>query len=170
TLDNVYVGADAVVGAPGQGWGIVVQTLVYERTGLDYYVKALRWYRAAVARWSGAVDHHDTELLARLNSRLHAAGTLVRRVLTLLDRGELTEDTAAAAKWYTTELAADVAWWIAEHDADRTMVDQEERALTDPLDAAVREAPGLRISGGTSEMMLETLARLWLDSGMEVGS
>ncbi|HLU99511.1 MAG TPA: acyl-CoA dehydrogenase family protein [Thermobifida alba] len=170
TLDNVYVGADAVVGAPGQGWGIVVQTLVYERTGLDYYVKALRWYRAAVARWSGAVDHHDTVLLARLNTRLRAAGTLVRRVLTLLDRGELTEDTAAAAKWYTTELAADVAWWIAEHDADRTMVDQEERALTDPLDAAVREAPGLRISGGTSEMMLETLARLWLDSGMEVGS
>src|SRR5690606_42015912 len=78
-LDNVYVGADAVVGAPGQGWGIVVQTLVYERTGLDYYVKALRWYRAAVARWSGAGDLHATEPQARRTDRLRAAVTRVRR-------------------------------------------------------------------------------------------
>ncbi|WP_283138059.1 acyl-CoA dehydrogenase family protein [Rhizohabitans arisaemae] len=167
TLDGVYVGADAVVGEPGQGWAIVVQTLLYERTGLDYYVKALRWYRAAAGRLNGGGSPQDAAGLARLNTRLVTAGTLVRRVLTRLDRGELGEDEAAAAKWYTTELAADVAWWAAERHGDRALL-AEQDGVADPLDTAVREAPGLRISGGTSEMMLETLARLRLDSGVEV--
>ncbi|GGL14218.1 acyl-CoA dehydrogenase family protein [Planomonospora parontospora] len=170
TLDGVEVGPGDVVGEPGQGWAIVVRTLAYERTGLDYYVKALRWHRAATAatgRLRGGIGQHDAIGLARLNARLVAAGTLVRRVLTRLDRGELNEDEAAAAKWYTTELAAEIAWWAAERGADQAMI-AEEDGVADPLDVAAREAPGMRISGGTSEMMLETLARLRLDSGAEV--
>lgn len=175
TLDGVAVTADDVVGETGQGWAIVVKTLAFERTGLDYYVKALRWYRAAVERLEVHTDRleagqHDQIGLAKLNARLLAAGTLVRRVLTRLDRGELNEDEAAAAKWYTTELAAEVAWWAAELDGDRSMTldDPEVDGVAHPLDAALREAPGMRISGGTAEMMLETLARLRLDSGAEV--
>ncbi|MFC7648949.1 acyl-CoA dehydrogenase family protein [Streptosporangium lutulentum] len=167
TLNGVTVGAEDVVGDPGQGWAIVVKTLAYERTGLDYYVKALRWHRAATERMRDEFTQHDAIGLARLNTRLVAAGTLVRRVLTRLDRGELNEDEAAAAKWYTTELAAEIAWWAAERGGDRAMI-AEEDGIADPLDVAAREAPGMRISGGTSEMMLETLARLRLDSGVEV--
>ncbi|WP_424211343.1 acyl-CoA dehydrogenase family protein [Streptomyces sp. BI20] len=174
-LDGVAVTADDVVGELGQGWAIVVKTLAFERTGLDYYVKALRWYRAALDRLEGdgerlEAGQHDQIGLARLGARLLAAGTLVRRVLTRLDRGDLNEDEAAAAKWYTTELAAEVAWWAAELDGDHSMTldDPTVDGVPHPLDSAVREAPGMRISGGTAEMMLETLARLRLDSGAEV--
>ncbi|MFF4604363.1 acyl-CoA dehydrogenase family protein [Streptomyces sp. NPDC001339] len=175
TLDGVAVSADDIVGKPGQGWAIVVKTLAFERTGLDYYVKALRWYRAIAEHLEIHRDRlqpgqHDHIELARLHTRLLAAGTLVRRVLTRLDRGELGEEEAAAAKWYTTELAAEVAWWAAEFDGDQTMIlgDPSLGQVSHPLDAALREAPGMRISGGTAEMMLETLARLRLDSGAEV--
>lgn len=163
-LDGVAVTDGDVVGGPGQGWAILVQTLAYERTGLDYYAKALRSYRAVVDRLDGP---YDAVGLARLRARLGVAATMVRRVLTRLDRGELNEDEAAAAKWYTADLAADMAWWAGGFDGD-LVVGEHHDGAAHPLNVALREAPGLRISGGTSEMMLETVARLRLDSGPEV--
>lgn len=167
-FDGVRLDETTVVGGVGRGWSLLVATLVYERTGLDYYAKALRWVRALDAHVDASGDHarHDVVERGRLEARLAAAASYVRRVLTRLDDGTLSEDAAAASKWYTSELAARVAW--AGHAAGagcRTIDPGRDASYV--LDSAYREAPGLRISGGTSEMMLETIARLRIDAGQK---
>lgn len=166
-LDGAPVGADSVVGEVGGGWAMLVSTLVFERTGIDYLSRAMRWHEEATDRLRAAGRESDLNGANRLAVHLDAAVVLVRRVLTRLETGVLGEAEAAVAKWYTTELAAQVAWWSAERQGDRSMLPTAD-GLSDPLDIALREAPGLRLSGGTSEMMLETVARLRLDSGAEV--
>lgn len=167
TLNGVAVDRDHVVGELDQGWATLVRTLVYERTGLDYYVKARRWLREARRLLGEGRDETDAVDLARLSTRLDAAGVLVRRVLSRLDRGELGESEAAVAKWYTAELAAQLAWWSGDRWGDRSLV-LGTAAGADAVDLAVRDAPTVRLSGGTSEMMLELIARLRLDAQVEV--
>lgn len=167
TLDGIRVDADAVVGEIGGGWAMLVSTLVFERTGIDYLSRALRWHEEATTRLRAVGSELDLRGANRLAVHLDAATVLVSRVLTRLENGVLGEAEAAVAKWYTTELAARVAWWSAERQGDRSMLPTAD-GLVDPLDVALRESPGLRISGGTSEMLLETVARLRLDSEAEV--
>lgn len=157
-FDGVRVGVDAVIGNADKAWPVLMRALTLERTGLDYYAKARRWYELV---WAGAVEtgalEHESVLveLARLGARLDAARLLTYRILATLDEGEAPEDAAAVAKWYASELAAEIA-------GSAPRLGLLDAAHAEALEAAYRDAPGLRISGGTSEMMLETVARIRL--------
>ncbi|GAA1083383.1 acyl-CoA dehydrogenase family protein [Kitasatospora arboriphila] len=153
-LRGVRVGADALVGTEHQGWPLLTQALAVERTGLDYALKAERWYRAVLAQ---GLDR--PEEIARYGAAVDAAALFAARltagVLAPADGGghtaEVDEPLSAAAKYHTSELAQEIAGWAAAHGLSTPG--------TDPgLEAGYREAPGLTLSAGTSEVMLQVVA------------
>jgi len=85
----------------------------------------------------------------RLRTHTAAARALALRCVDQLDTGRVDAVGAAATKLWCSETARSVAWWCAE------TAGPGQSAV---LDSAYREAPGLTLSAGTSEMMLELVA------------
>jgi alkylation response protein AidB-like acyl-CoA dehydrogenase len=138
-LDGVEVPAGAVVGPVGGAWPLITEALALERTGIDYVAKAELWLRVA--------GEHDTAEYRRLRTHTAAARALALRCVDQLDTGRVDPVAAAVTKLWCSETARSVAWWCAESAAPAPV-----------LEAAYREAPGLTLSAGTSEMMLELVA------------
>lgn len=141
-LDGVEVPASSVVGPVGAAWPLITDALALERTGVDYVAKARRWL-AAVPDGPGTAEY------GRLRTHTEAANALAARCVDQLDTGRVDAVAAAATKLWCSETARSVAWWCAES------VGPGRSAV---LDSAYREAPGLTLSAGTSEMMLELVA------------
>ena len=155
-LHDVAVGADQVIGPVGGGWPLLGTALAVERTGLDYALRARRWHAAAAER-SGA-EPADAERFTRFGVRVDAGLALAKAMVRRLDAGDVDETAFAASKYYTSELAADIATWAATLPAAAT-------PSARVLDAAYLEAPGLTISAGTSEVMLRIVASTVLEDG-----
>jgi alkylation response protein AidB-like acyl-CoA dehydrogenase len=154
-LDEVQVRACDAVGDIGAGWGVISQGLPLERTGLDFALRAEQWYRLA------ADDPGPPETAgqrARYAARVEAARLLGWRAALDVAGGRIDHARTATAKWYSSEVAAELAGWLVRrrglHGAP---------ALADAIDRAYREAPGLTLAGGTSEMMLQLLAAHLID-------
>jgi len=164
-LDDVGVDGSAVLGPEGGGWALLSKALSLERTGVDYYVKAQRWYEQTWQLASANRRSANTMIdLARAGARLEIARLFSYRTVRDLSRGRLAERDAAIAKWLTSEVAAEIAWtghrvqglnaWLANPSG------QSEHG---ELAKMYLEAPGLLLSAGSSEMMLETVARTLFD-------
>ncbi|MDF9815300.1 acyl-CoA dehydrogenase family protein [Streptomyces sp. SPB162] len=154
-LDGVLVRDDSVVGGIGQGWGVLAEALPLERTGFDFALRAERWF-AAGAGGPGPAGHWLADI-GRHGAATSAARLLAWRCVGAADLGQLDELRTATAKWYASEQAAAVARWATErHGFDAAP------ELAELLDSAYREAPGLTLSGGTSEMMLQTISSFLL--------
>lgn len=148
-LDRVRVGADSMVGEPGDGWAILTQALSFERTGVEFAARASRWYEMACA------GHPPRpEDAGRYGARVEAAGLLARRAANAVGAGRSSPMPTAVAKWYASELAAELAGWAVRRHGSSA-----PSAVTD----AYREGPALTLSGGTSEMMLQLVFRSLLD-------
>jgi alkylation response protein AidB-like acyl-CoA dehydrogenase len=147
-LDGVEVAASAVIGPVGGAWPLITEALALERTGVDYVAKARRWLRAARQTPGGAQELGE---YGRLRTHTAAAHALAMRCVDQLDTGRVDAVLAATTKLWCAETARAVAWWCAETAGPR---------LSDGglLESAYREAPGLTLSAGTSEMMLELVA------------
>ncbi|GIH27834.1 acyl-CoA dehydrogenase [Acrocarpospora phusangensis] len=158
-FDGVKVGSDALVGSEGQGWELLNRCLAIERTGLDYSLKAQRWYAATLAGLTASSA--DDALLAEIGrhgARVAAGTLLTYHMLSRLDAGVVDEAAAAMAKHHTSETAQAVAVWSSQVHGPG----YGGRDLGDPeaalLESAYREAPGLRLSAGTSEIMLQIVS------------
>ncbi len=180
-LDRVRVGPDAVIGPVDGAWALITDALALERTGIDYQAKARRWLDRAVAHAvrgsgaagagagsDGAIDglaDGDLAAIGKLDAEVRAGSLLSRDALAQLTAGGLDPAVAAVAKWHTSETAKRVAWWAAETVGLPATLSRGEPAGDGVLEAAYREVPGLTISAGTSEMMLQTIAGSPLVSG-----
>ncbi len=149
-LTDVAVRRDDAVGDIGAGWDVINQGLPLERTGLDFALRAEQWYRLGA---EGPAEPDRAERIGRYGARVEAALLLSwRSALDVVD-GRIDHVRTAAAKWYASELAAELAAWaVREHGPHAAP------GLADAIDRAYREAPGLTLAGGTSEMMLQLLA------------
>jgi alkylation response protein AidB-like acyl-CoA dehydrogenase len=153
-LENARVGADLVIGEPGRAWALMLAALSFERTGADYFVRARRWLRhlaGTVSRESASPD-----VLAAIgvaSAELEASRLVAWEVLGRLEDGNPDDTLSAIAKLYASELAQRIAWLGADLGIG---VASEAGAM---FGSAYREAPGLTISAGASEVMLETIAR-----------
>lgn len=147
-LDGVRVPAADRLGAEGAGWALLSGALAVERTGLDYVLKAEHWLDAALATFgTEPPDAADLEAIGRFGGAVAAGRVLAWQVLGAVLAGRPDEAGAAAAKYHTSELAAAVARWGAQlPGAGATLAE------------AYLEAPGLTLSAGTSEVMLEVVA------------
>ncbi|WP_051820088.1 acyl-CoA dehydrogenase family protein [Streptomyces sp. NRRL S-920] len=159
-LEGVLVTDADVVGTVGDGWALLAEALPLERTGFDFALRAERWYEAGCAGLTSADGGPDGPAAAPWLADVgrHGAATAAARLLAWRCVGSagaegLDELRTSTAKWYASEQAAAVARWAAtRHGPDAP---PELAAL---LDSAYREAPGLTLSGGTSEMMLQTMS------------
>ena len=105
--------------------------------------------------------------LARQWARVDASRLLASRALGRLQDGrpEITE--ASLAKWHASESAAAVARWALDGLGTAMVTRAPGFAPYLPLEAAYREAAGLTISGGSSEVLLELVARTRLQPAEE---
>lgn len=159
-LEGVLVTDTDVVGGVGDGWAVLAEALPLERTGFDFALRAERWYEAGCSGLTSAGGGEDARAAApwladvgRHGAATSAARLLAWRCIGSADDGGLDELRTSTAKWYASEQAAAAARWaMARHGLDAPP------ELAAPLDSAYREAPGLTLSGGTSEMMLQTMS------------
>jgi alkylation response protein AidB-like acyl-CoA dehydrogenase len=152
---DVLVPDEAVVGAPGDGWRLLTQALPYERIGLDFALRAERWYRMARA------TVEDPELdadLGRYGARATAALLMARQAAKAVAAGRHDPVSTAMVKWFTCVTASEIGCWSA-----RSRPPGRDDG-SDARDAAYREAPGLTLSGGTTEMMLQLIAGFMIGS------
>jgi alkylation response protein AidB-like acyl-CoA dehydrogenase len=165
TLDGVWVSDAAVIGRVGHAWPLITEALALERTGVDYHAKATRW----LALWREYVDsvHRGPDAgqrvqVARMLTNIEAADLFADRCLTQLATGRVDPVLAAMTKLWCADTAREVAWWCTEEAGP----DALWKAANDTgrIESAYREAPGLTISAGTAEMMLEVVAGSGLPS------
>lgn len=158
-LDGVHVSGDALVGAEGQGWSLLLDALALERTGLDYALRARRWFDAALSSPAPVGPGDDAALAetGRLGARINAAHWLARRALRDQEEDGVDGAAAAIAKYCASETAQEVAHWAASvhGSGPHGGLSSDVHAA---VDAAYREAPGLTLSAGTSEIMLDIVA------------
>ncbi|MFJ6618263.1 acyl-CoA dehydrogenase family protein [Kitasatospora sp. NPDC091335] len=168
-LDAVAVPGDALLGPRDEGWPLLNQALAIERTGLDYYLKAEHWLEAALEALvdGGTDDPHDADLerIGRWYGALTADHVLAWEVLTGLAADRVDQVAAAVAKYHSSELAQSVAAWAAGVPTPEQRADRTRAAQT--LDSAFREAPGLTLSAGTSEVMLQITAAAFDSIGQQ---
>jgi alkylation response protein AidB-like acyl-CoA dehydrogenase len=168
-LDQARVDRGALLGAEGDGWSLLSKVLAVERTGIDYYLKAERWLGAALACVAGrpAVSRDDGGLLEEVGRHvtgLHASRLLAWEMLGGIMAGQTDEIAAAVAKYYTSELASAIGRWGGRlPDA----ADRVAGPAATVLDEGYLEAPGLTLSGGASELMLQLVAAAIDTSGQE---
>lgn len=159
-LDSVPVPGDALIGLRDEGWPLLNEALAIERTGLDYHLKAEHWLEAALGTLiDGDPDSAHAahlEQIGRWHGALTADHVLAWEVLTGLAVGQIDQVSAAVAKYHSSELAQQIAAWAAEIPRPDQRARRAGGALT--LDSARREAPGLTLSAGTSEVMLQITA------------
>jgi alkylation response protein AidB-like acyl-CoA dehydrogenase len=168
-LDGVTVTEDDIIGKKDEGWSIINKALSVERTGLDYYVRAIRWFNLIFER---AIMDNEVESenflieFSRLKCKLDSSRYLTYKVLDQLEStGSVDESLAAISKWYSSELACEIVWKGLELRGIKASLSEEHgyNPLYGSLEAAYREAPGLTLSAGTSEILLESISKFQLN-------
>lgn len=160
-LDATPVSAEDLIGPRDQGWPLLNEALAVERTGLDYHLKAERWLAAALDVLTGREADSHLERIGRWEGMLAADHALCWEVLTGLAAGRIDPVAAAVAKYHSSELAQGIANWAVD------LPSSARTPATVVLDSAYREAPGLTLSAGTSEVMLQIVATAFDSLGQE---
>lgn len=119
-FDNVHVPSSNVVGTPGSGLKIALQTLTYGRIGIaasgvgmaqavfDHSVERLKT-RKAFGKTIAQFQHWQFKLAERA-TEIENARNLYLKAALRMDAGEpFPEPEAAMAKWYATQLAGEFA-------------------------------------------------------------
>ncbi|MFD6156432.1 amino acid adenylation domain-containing protein [Nocardia sp. NPDC060256] len=156
-FDQLPVDDDRLLGPVGQGWPLLVGALTLERAGLGYHGRAARWLTALadhLRRIDGPLGVESDHRIAGLARSTRAGRELAwHAVRVLAAQGpEAAAVPAAIAKWFNTELAADIVDHARSVDAELS-----DGASESSLVAAQREAVGLTLAAGTSEMMLSII-------------
>ncbi|WP_433496668.1 acyl-CoA dehydrogenase family protein [Sphaerimonospora sp. CA-214678] len=153
---DVHVDEDALFGRVGAGWSLITQMFAAERTGLDYYARGRHWLDIAAERLtrdgppSGLVGAD----LARHRTRIAASRLLSCQVMQNLQEGNADIAESSFAKWHCSETAQRIAWWASD-TLGLELLEPGPGVGDRVLEAAFREAPGMTISGGASEVMLD---------------
>ncbi|MFL5998515.1 MAG: acyl-CoA dehydrogenase family protein [Streptomyces sp.] len=168
-LDGVRVGPEDVVGDADEGWLVITEGLAVERVGMDYSARVrahLAWLRGRAAD-RGRTDAM-AERLDRLSTAAEAGRLLAWSMAARLADGDLDPAEAAESKWLNSELMRQVWELSQELSCPYDLLTAHDPAAPEDLTALLlnQEAPGLSLSAGTSEMMLQVIAgNLGLEAG-----
>jgi acyl-CoA dehydrogenase len=162
-FDDVRIPAENLIGEEGQGFRYLMQELPWERLQLAIVAvaaseAALRWtvdyYRERQAFGRSIASFQNTQFkLAELRTETQIARVFVDRCIALSLEAKLDVETAAMAKYWTTDLQCKVIdeclqlhggyGYMRDHAIGRAFVD----------------ARAQRIYGGTNEIMKEIISR-----------
>jgi alkylation response protein AidB-like acyl-CoA dehydrogenase len=162
-FDEVRVPVANRLGEEGMGFAYLMQNLPQERLGLaaasiahaevafDWtlaYVKERRAFDQPIGSFQ-TVKH----LMAEMRTELDVARIYIDRQIVALNRGELTADDAAKAKWWVTELEKRVIDRCLQLFGGWGYMEEY------PIARAYRDARVQTIYGGTTEIMKEIVGR-----------
>ena len=170
-LDRVFVPGDCMLGSEGEGWALLSRGLAIERTGIDYFLKGETWFNHALRylaeqfRRPQDADDALLEQIGRYGGSLYASHLLGWEVLGAISAGRVDEVASAVAKYSASEIAADIARWGC---GIPTSAQRAAAGGVTRLDEGYLEAPGLTLSAGTSEMMLQIVAAAIDRPGQEI--
>jgi alkylation response protein AidB-like acyl-CoA dehydrogenase len=172
TFRDVRLPKDAVFGEVGAGWGLITRMFAAERSGVDYYARARFWLELVEERLTRAGRRPtDPEVLALAHHRARVAASrlLACRALQRLQDDEPDIADASMAKWHCSETAQAVAWWALD-TLGAAVLTAAPGETDELLEAAYREAPGMTISGGASEVMLDIVSGARLFDDLQIGA
>jgi len=162
-FDDVRVPVANRLGEEGMGFAYLMQNLPQERLGLAAaamthaevafgwtldYIKGRQAFGQPIGGFQ-TVKH----LMAEIRTELDVARTYVDRQIITLNRGELTADEAAKAKWWVTELEKRVIDRCLQLFGGWGYMEEY------PIARAYRDARVQTIYGGTTEIMKEIIGR-----------
>lgn len=164
-LDGVMLRDDQRVGAVGEGWAVALTTLANERAALGGGHGPTWRDLLALAREvpgeAGMVA--DDPVFGRMLADFHVEAESFRlfglRMLSKLSRGETPGPEAAAAKIVWSNHVQALSAAAVDLAGEYGMIDDPELApLSAAFQARLMWAPGLRIGGGTDEILRNIIA------------
>lgn len=163
-LTDCRVPASARLGAEGEGFALMMAGLDRERIGLSAQAvglgeaalaETLAWVRGRPAYggtlWDKQAVRHR---LAALTTRLAAAKTLLYHACARIDAGASGRTHAATLKALVPGLVNELAYSCAQFLGGAGFVQEG------PVERIARDARFLAIGGGSTEVMLDEVARL----------
>jgi alkylation response protein AidB-like acyl-CoA dehydrogenase len=168
-LDSVRLPADAMIGAPGQGWVIANATLAHERTSVGAAVVKLKLAIDALVDLAGRVTIAgkpalDSDLvrdrIGQFSAEVEALSALTYANLTRWLRGTERMHDGAMAKLMFSELNLEMARYAVELSGETGVLVEGD---PDALDAGRWQdewlyARAYTIAGGSSEIMRNLIA------------
>ncbi len=155
-FDDVAVGADAVVGGVGNGWGTALTTLMFERVtiglggeGMGY--NSTRFAGAVAADPDARRDPEIRHNLGEIASELLAVRFTGYRTLTALQKGQIPGPEAGLAKVTIVSGAIKAGDLIADVVGPDALLEDSEWSYM------ISFLPGLKSAGGTEEILRNTI-------------
>lgn len=162
-FDGVEVPPEHVIPPLHGGWPLLNAALSIERTGLEAHLKMRSWLDMIIARARETGRLRDpliADQIIALDAQVEAGGLMAWRMIAKQARGEFDDVGSAMSKWYNTELGRAIVRLGTELEGLNGILSRwDGRApASGRIEAAYREAPGLTLSAGTSEIMLYSIA------------
>ena len=155
-FDEVFVPADALVGAEGNGWRQVMSELAYERSGPERFLSTLVLADELVAALGTDAPAAAHAPIGRLAAHLMVLRQMARGMAALLAAGEDPALEAAMVK----DLGANFEQAIP--DVARSLlpfIPNPPASLLATLEATIHIAPMVSLRGGTREILRGIIAR-----------
>ncbi len=162
-FDNVEVPKSNLLGKEGEGFIYLMQNLAQERISIgvqavaavEYVLELCLAYakeREAFGKPIGKFQHNRF-VLAEMATQAYVARTFINECILKLNAGEADPPLASMAKWWTTELQAQVV------DAGVQLHGGYGYMSEYPISRAYTDSRISRIYGGTTEIMKEIIGR-----------
>jgi alkylation response protein AidB-like acyl-CoA dehydrogenase len=162
-FDDLRVPVANMLGAPGQGFRCLMRNLARERISISVVALAqaerafdltLAYARERVAFGKPIGSFQNTRfVLAEMRTELDMARIFVDTQVCSLNEGNLSAETAAEAKWWTTELAKRVVDQCLQVFGGYGYMEEY------PIARLWRDVRVMTIYGGTTEIMKEIVGR-----------
>jgi butyryl-CoA dehydrogenase/short/branched chain acyl-CoA dehydrogenase len=167
-LEDVQVGREQIMGEPGKGYKVAIETLNEGRIGIAAQMlglaegaleHALRYARERKQFGKAIGDFQGVQFeLAEMATRIEAGRLMVYNAARLRDAGQPFVTQAAMAKYFCSMMAEDVASQAVE------VLGGVGFTKDYPVEKLYRDAKIGRIYEGTSNMQRVTIAKALLDS------
>ncbi|HEY6398738.1 MAG TPA: acyl-CoA dehydrogenase family protein [Solirubrobacteraceae bacterium] len=154
-FDDVALSEDAVVGGIGNGWGTALTVLMFERLtigfGLENYGSPTRLAEALAADPEARKSPEIRQHLGEIISELLAVRFNGYRALTMLAKGQIPGPEAGLAKVTLVNAG------IAAADLSVDVIGLEALEASSEWSYLVSFLPGLKIAGGTEQILRNTI-------------
>jgi acyl-CoA dehydrogenase len=161
---DARVGSDAVVGSPGMGWSVALTTLMNERASIGGLGglsgasgnAAMRRLISEVETRTGVTPSADPSTRMRLTDiaiRIRVLEYQAGRIIGRLARGEIPTAEGSVAKLMLTDLLDRIGNFGVDAPGALGMLSGPDAVSDGQWTIAFLGYPGIRIAGGTDEIM-----------------
>jgi alkylation response protein AidB-like acyl-CoA dehydrogenase len=157
-FDEVFVPAERMIGAPGDGWKQVTSELGYERSGPERFLSTFRLFTEYLRRAGPDPDPRQAEAIGRVVAQIATLRRMSLSVAGMLQAGETVNLEAAVVKDLGTNLEKEIPE-IVRLVAPRGRSSNQADLMEEALAAGVLNAPSFTIRGGTREILRGIVAR-----------